>query len=198
MLRRIPASLVYAICFCLLGLATMFGFHQQQLQNKSAAHDRQEAIRLGCVAALEGRLDLADTISSTFQAPTPPDPSLPVSVIELIVQSQANQKAFLDRQQEKYLKPIDLCLKAGRESRVVLRDPHGSNITTIVIPPDIQDPNTALPPTTQPPTSSGTAEAESTTTQTTTSSTIETTTTTMPPTTTTTVCLVVIIGIHIC
>lgn len=189
-MNRIPVSVVYAICFCLLGAATLFGFHQ-------SANDRKESIRLGCVAALEGRIDIADTISSTFQRPIPPDDSLPQSVRDLILQSQANQKVFLERQQKKYLTPIDLCLKAGRESRVVLHDPQGSNITAIPIPPDVQEPNTVLVQISPVPTSSESVEERSTTTQTTSSSEVETTTTTQP-TTTTTMCLVNLLIVHIC
>lgn len=146
MLKKIPTPVVYALCFCFLGMATMYGFYQTEQQANAATRDRAESIRLGCSAALAGRLDLSDTISSSFQTATPPDPNLPAQVVALILDAQAKQKAFLERQQLKYLQPIDLCLRAGLESRVVLRDTEGLAITGIIIPLDVQDPNTRLPP----------------------------------------------------
>lgn len=109
----------------LLAIAIFTGFLIQ-------GNDRDVAAKQTCRMGVEQRQLLADVIGNSqpsVQASI--DPTLPESVQQLIRESREQQKQFLEDTQVQMDRPIEICVHAGIESRVRIKNREGVELVPV-------------------------------------------------------------------
>ena len=125
-----------------LALAVAIGFVIQGNDRKAAedrsARDQAASDRKTCLASLDNRQQLADVIGQSISPDQAVDPNLSPEIRKLIEKAQEQQRLFLEKAQERFSKPLEICesLDPKIESRIVLKNSQGVALVPLAVGPN--------------------------------------------------------------